>query len=236
MYIIKKKQTEEALQNYINILSHDLRSPLTSIIGYSSFLLEDEPTKDELKKYSSIIKKNGEKMLKMIESYLSLSKIERGKDLLGKKLKKIGELIDEINKNFLVLMGKKKIKILFKDLKNKNIHNSLMNKNILIDEILIYSAVNNLLHNAMDASINLDDNITINIYDLNNELHISFYNKGEISKKVEKKLFKKFVSTKKNGTGIGLYSARLIARAHGGDVIYQPVLGGTRFLFKIPIN
>lgn len=235
--ITKKKQTEQALENYIHIMNHDLKSPITTVLGYSSFLLEDENlTKEEIKKYSTIINKTGKKMAKMIDSYLSLAKIERGQDILGKKSMKIKELVDEISKNFLGLMDKRKINIVFENPNERKMDDNLMKKNVLIDEILIYSVVNNLIHNAIDASLNQEDEINVNIYESNNMLHLGFFNKGEISKEVQKKLFKKFISTKKNGTGIGLYSARLIARAHDGDVLYEGVKDGTRFVLQIPFS
>lgn len=236
--ITKKKQAEYALENYINILNHDLKSPLTSIIGYSSFLLEDEDsTKEEIKKYSGIVNKTGKKMLKMIESYLSLAKIEKGQDLLGKTPKKIIEIVDEINKTFGELINSKKLSIVFGNGYNKPADENLLQKNVNIEEILIYSVINNLLHNAVEASTKTSNNaIILNIYNNNNEFCLSFFNHGEIPKEFQKNLFKKFASTKKNGTGIGLYSARLIARAHSGDVSYQHVTGGTIFTLKIPLS
>jgi len=236
--ITKKKQAELALENYINILNHDLKSPLTSIIGYSSFLLEEEElTKEETKKYSTVINKTGKKMLKMIESYLSLAKIEKGQDVLGKKPKKIIEVIDEINKTFGEIINNNKLSVVFSNLENEPTDKDLLQKTINIEEILIYSVINNLLHNAIEASIKTNnDTIRLNIYSSNNELCLSFFNHGEISKDFQKKLFKKFASTKKNGTGIGLYSARLIAKAHDGDVHYQQIPNGTIFTLKLPLN
>jgi len=236
--ITKKKQAEYALENYINILNHDLKSPLTSIIGYSSFLIEDEDlTKEEIKKYSGIVNKTGKKMLKMIESYLSLAKIEKGQDLLGKTPKKIIDIVDEINKTFGELINSKKLSIVFGNGYNKPADENLLQKNVNIEEILIYSVINNLLHNAVEASTKTTNNaIILNIYNNNNEFCLSFFNHGEIPKEFQKNLFKKFASTKKNGTGIGLYSARLIARAHGGDVTYQHTQGGTIFTLKIPLS
>ncbi len=224
----------ETLENYINILNHDLRSPLATIIGYSSFLIEDELTREEIKKYSTVINKSGKKMLQMMESHLSLAKIERGHEVQGKKMIKTGRLIDKINKNFLELMNQKKINLILRNLENREVDINLLEKNILVDETLIYSVVNNLIRNAIDASLNKEDEIDVNIYESDNVLHLNFFNKGEISKEFQKKLFKKFSSTKKHGTGIGLYSARLIARAHQGDVLYEHVEGGTRFILQIP--
>ncbi len=229
--ITKEKQAEIALENYIHTLNHDLKSPLTSIIGYSSFLVDEELTPEETKKYGAILNKTGKKMLKMIESYLSFAKIEKGQDLLSKKPKPILEFIDEISKNFTELIQGNKMKII---LEGENIKKSLSLKNILIEEILIYSVINNLVHNAIDASPK-GDAISLSIHEENGNLCLKFFNKGEISKDFQKKLFKKFASTKKNGTGIGLYSARLIARAHSGDVTYTSVPLGTIFTLKIPI-
>jgi|GEM_PF-6613322 len=234
--ITKKKHKEESLENYINVLNHDLRSPLTSIIGYSSFLLEEELSNEEIEKYAMVINKTGKKMLKMIESYLRIARLERGQDILDRKSRKITEIIDEINKNFLDFINNKKLKVLLRDLDNNVIDKSILENNISIDEILIYSIINNLIHNAIDASILDSDKIILNIYNDKDNICLSFFNNGGISKEFQKKLFKKFSSTKKNGNGIGLYSARLIARAHGGDVDYQHITGGTRFILKIPID
>ena len=81
----------------------------------------------------------------------------------------------------------------------------------------------------------MEDEITINIYE-EDGLCLNFFNKGEIPKEIKKKLFNKFISSKKNGTGIGLYSAKLIAKAHKGDIHYQSVIGVTKFILKIPFN
>ncbi len=233
--ITKRKEIEHALENYINTLNHDLRSPLAIIIGYSSYLLEEELSREEIIKFSTIINTTGKKMLKMMESYLALAKIERGQDILGKNLKTVVEIINEIKRNFSEIKKSNKIHVSLKDLENKPSNADLMQKLILIDEVLFDSLINNLLHNAVDASTKDDDKIIVNVYE-DNGLCLSFYNTGEISKEIQKKLFKKFISSKKNGTGIGLYSARLIARAHGGDINYQHVTGGTRFILKIPFN
>jgi len=229
--ISKRKQIEQSLGNYINILNHDLRSPLATIIGYSSFLLEDELSKEEVSKFAGIINTTGKKMLKMMESYLALAKIERGQDI-NKKKKLVSEIIGDIRKNFADLISGQKLIIDISDSKKKG---SILEKNILMDEILFYSIISNLLHNALDATIDPIGEITLKIYQ-DQGLCLSFYNQGEIPKEVQKKLFKKFMSSKKNGTGMGLYSARLIARAHGGDVVYQAVSGGTIFALRIPLN
>jgi PAS domain S-box-containing protein len=233
--ITKRKEIEQALENYISILNHDLRNPLTIIMGYSSYLLEEELSKDDIKKFSNIINITGKKMLKMIESYLALAKIERGQDILGKKPKTVGDVISIIKTNFINLSKNNKISILLKDLHGKSFSDNLTQRVVLIDEILFESLINNLIRNAIDGSSKTGDEIIINIYK-EEGFCLSFFNTGEIPKEIQKKLFKKFISSKKNGSGIGLYSARLIARAHGGDLFYQSELGGTRFILKIPFK
>jgi len=234
--ITRRKQIEHALENYINTLNHDLRSPLSIINGYSSYLLEEELSTEEVKNFAGIINSTGKKMLNMMESYLALAKIERGQDISGKKPITINKIISEIKKNFSNLKNNKTLQIFLMDLEKNLPSDGFTKKTIMIDEILFYSLVNNLLCNAIEASLNPNDEININIFEEGDILCFSFFNKGEITKEIQKKLFKKFISTKKNGTGIGLYSARLIARAHGGDVIYEPIVGGTRFTIKVPFS
>ncbi|MEI7809963.1 MAG: PAS domain-containing sensor histidine kinase [bacterium] len=234
--ITKRKQIEQALENYINTLNHDLRSPLAIIIGYSSFLLDESLSPEEIKKFAMIINSTGKKMLKMMESYLLLAKIEKGQDILGKKPKTVVEVMEGVKRIFSDIKGSKKINVHLKDLENKPVDSGLMKKTILIDEILFDSLVDNLLRNAVDASAESDGEVSVNIFQDNDFLRLSFFNKGEISKEIQKRLFKKFISNKKNGTGIGLYSVKLIARAHGGDIQYQSVPGGTRFIVKVPFD
>jgi PAS domain S-box-containing protein len=232
--ITKRKQTEQALENYINTLNHDLRNPLSIIIGYSSLLLEEGLTTEDIKKFSTIINGTGKKMLKMMESYLALAKVEKGQGIIKKKKHTVIEIVNEIERNFSDFKNSNKLEIVFKDLENNSQDNSLIQKSIFIDEILFHSIISNLLQNAVEASAK-DDQIILNVYE-DGGLCLSFFNTGEIPKEIQKKLFKKFFSTKKNGTGIGLYSARLVARAHGGDIQYQSVVGGTRFVLNIPFS
>jgi PAS domain S-box-containing protein len=231
--ITKRKQKEQALEDYINTINHDLRGPLAIIMGYASLMLEENIQTEEIKKFSTVINITGKKMLKMMEGYLALAKIERGQDVLRKKLKNVIEVSKEIERNFLEIKSNKNLKIIFENLSNKPFGFDLFDKVISIDEVLFYSLVNNLLQNAVEGSLETKDEIILNIYS-EKDLYLSFFNKGEIPKENQKKLFKKFISTKKNGTGLGLYSARLIARAHGGDISYQPDSFGTRFTLRIP--
>jgi len=234
--ITKRKQIEYALENYINTLNHDLRSPLSVILGYSSFLLEEDLSPEEIKKFAGIINLTGKKMLKMMESYLSLAKIERGQPVVDKSPIMIAQIISELKNYFVHLDKQDIIQILLEDLDNMPVSINLIEKNIMIDENLFYSLTHNLIHNALEASPSTQDKIMINIFEDKKYLYLSFLNKGEIPIHIQKKLFKKFISSKKNGNGVGLYSARLIARAHGGDISYLSVKDGTRFLLKIPFE
>lgn len=234
--ITKRKQIEQALENYINTLNHDLRSPLSVIIGYSEFLQDENLSKENIHKFSTIIHSTGKKMLKMMESYLLLAKIEKGQDILGKKPRKVIEIIDEIKKIFSELKKGEKLKVLLKNNKDESSDANLIQKTVLTDETLFESLVTNLLRNAIEATSHNDGEIAVNIYEEEENLCISFFNTGEIPKEIQKKLFRKFASSKKHGTGLGLYSVRLIARAHGGDVRHETAPLGTRFVVQIPIG
>jgi signal transduction histidine kinase len=147
----------------------------------------------------------------------------------------VTQIVEEFKTYFLNLGKTDSVEILLKDINGVASNPNLIEKKILIDENLFYSLTSNLIHNAFEASASSIDKIIINIFEDKKNLCIGVFNTGEISKEIQKKLFKKFISSKKNGTGIGLYSARLIARAHGGDISYIPEKGGTRFVLKIPI-
>jgi len=232
--ITESKKIEESLNNYVNIINHDLCSPISNIIGCSSMVISDVLSKEETSKFMEIINNSAKKMLKMIETYLVLAKVEVGNNEIIKKAKTIIDVANEIREIFIEVSNKRnKLVILFNNSEN-NLASDVLQKSIYINETLISAMFLNLLNNAIEASDKINNEITVNVYEKEACVFFEFTNSGEVPESIRGNLMNKFVSSKKRGTGLGLYSAKLIARAHDGDLSYQPLTGYSRFTFEIP--
>lgn len=171
-------------------------------------------------------------MLKMVDNYLLLEKIESGQVNLARAPISILDLVNEIKKNFSDLKIGGNISISLKKQAANFLDSELLQKKVLINENIFPSLISNLLRNAIEASP--EGLVLVNVY-AEDSLCISFSNQGVIPDEIQKNLFQKFNTSKRNGTGLGLYSAKMIAEAHGGKLIYEPLPEGTRFIVTLPL-
>lgn len=228
------KREKNAIDNYMHTLVHDLRNPLSSISGFATLLIEDEYSKKEREEFVKIICDTVDGMFKMIGSYLLLNKFENSGGQLVKKTKTVLELVDSIKKIFGKKYSDNQLHISPKKSEDTSVDFELFKKEVELDQDLFFSALTNLVNNAIEASGQAT--VNVNIFDEDNFLCVSVSNKGEIPKEIAEKLFQKFNTSKTNGTGLGLFSARLIAQAHNGDLYYESLPGGTQFALKIPLK
>ena len=233
--ITEQKNDQAAIENYMHILTHDLRSPMGPILGFSDLLKEDGYSPEEVKNFAGIINDSGRKMLALMEGYLLLKKIECGQTVLSKKPKTIFEIIEEIKKIFVGLKSNGcNLRVIPASLLLGSIDFGFFQKMLSMDDVLFNSLITNLLNNAIEEATRRDKLINVDIHKEDDHIMLSFTNSGEIPHDIQSRLFQKFVSGKSSGTGIGLYSAKLIAEAHDWELIYRPLPGKTSFVIKIP--
>lgn len=233
--ITEQKNDQAAIENYMHILTHDLRSAMGPILGFSDLLKEDGYSPEEVKNFAGIINDSGRKMLALMEGYLLLKKIECGQTVLSKKPKTIFEIIEEIKKIFVGLKSNGcNLRVIPASLLLGSIDFGFFQKMLSMDDVLFNSLITNLLNNAIEEATRRDKLINVDIHKEDDHIMLSFTNSGEIPHDIQSRLFQKFVSGKSSGTGIGLYSAKLIAEAHDWELIYRPLPGKTSFVIKIP--
>jgi len=246
--ISRFKSREESLQNdmnelgrvnsskdnFIAMLSHDLRAPFTSILGFSEILLNDtDLTEREKTEYLVYINNSSQNQLQLINDLLDWSRLQTGRLKIEPQRTSLQNLVfnsvssltgDAIRKNI-------DIKVYVPD-----------NLYIEADERLITQTVTNLLGNAIKFSPEKTSvTITANIY---NEKLSEIIIKDEgvgISDANKEKLFKegKIFSTEgtkgEKGTGLGLALAKEIIEKHSGDIWFYSVPGeGSEFHFTVP--
>ena len=211
-----------AQKEFINIAAHELRNPIQPILGLSDVLLRSnillESSKSNgIKEIVEIIARNAKRLQRLTEDILDITRIE------GKSLK--------LNKQSFVLS--ETIREIVQDLKaenrdfNQNIflsfYDSVLEEpesiSITADQNRIRQVITNLIDNAMKFTPAGKVTIATEINIKNNQVIVRVKDTGTgISSDILPKLFTKFVSRSKKGTGLGLYICKGIIEAHNGRI------------------
>ncbi|MBF0163000.1 MAG: response regulator [Magnetococcales bacterium] len=209
------RQTMKIQEDIERITRHDLKGPLSTIIGYPELLLEDDNLTEQQRIYIKNIERSGYILLEMINRSLDLFKMENGTYNL--KAEKIDLLIilERIVSDLGVHSGAKRVDIFIKEL---DCLDTSAPFHIVGEKMLCYPLFYNLLLNAIEASC---DNGKIGIYLTTQDGYgiIRITNSGEVPHAIKEHFFDKYVTSgKEGGTGLGTYSAWLAARTQGGRI------------------
>ncbi|MBD3321520.1 MAG: response regulator, partial [Chitinivibrionales bacterium] len=194
------------------ISRHDLKSPLQAVISVPSMLLKDLTLSNRQKEMIQMIEKSGYRMLEIINSSLDLFKMETGKYELHAVPVDIISVLGQIKGELETLARPKGIAldILFN---NRTIQES-NTFTVPGEEMLCYSMLANIIKNAIEASPE-DRHVVVNC-DADQGPVVTIHNDGTIPEKIRDTFFEKYATSgKKGGTGLGTYSAMLIAKTMG---------------------
>ena len=225
--LIKKNyielQKEKDLRNSLFQITHEIKNPITVCKGYLDMF--DVHNEEHSQKYIPIIKDEINRVLILLEDFLSIKKLKIEKDVMD-----INLLVEEVSKNFNAIFVNKKINI---------------NKNIEEDEIYIDGDYNrltqvliNLFKNSVEAIDKENGILNINTMSNKNYTKIIIEDNGKgMSKESLNKICKPFFTTKQNGTGLGLYLSNEIIKEHGGTLKYESKENcGTKVTIILPIK
>lgn len=198
-----------------HILRHDLKAPLNGIISLPQIILEEGNLSDGQAMLLKLIEENGYKMLSMINHSLDLFKLERGVYVLCPEPVELLTLLRRLMTEFASLIGPKKLSLRLTV--NGVEPDAQATVEVSGERLLLYSMLANCLKNALEAS---PDDGTVEIAVRTGEATvIAITNHGAVPTGVRTTFFKKFTTEgKSGGTGLGAYSAKLIAGAHGGFI------------------
>lgn len=199
------------------IMRHDMRSPLASIVGLTQIMINDSRMSPEnQKQYLQLIEESGFKLLDMLNLSLNLYKMEQGTyQFVPKQVNVIQTIIKPLNQ-LLKLMEIKKISLV--TIANGTPLNDNSELMIQGEELLCYSMFMNLIKNAMEAAPD-QSSITINCEETGQYTKIAIHNKGAVPENIRTKFFDKYITSGKyGGTGLGTYSAKLMAKTQGGTI------------------
>lgn len=231
------KRLDETKTNFINIAAHQLKTPISGIKGYLSMLAEEDYGKlsPPQKKVSKKILENIDRLIRLVNIFLDVSRIEAGKMRLLK---------EEIGLESLVMAT---VEILMPQIKEKKLEIKLDFEKNLPKVFADPEKIRNVVLNLVDNAIKYTPKGTISIFAKRkgSEVLIGVKDFGigiethEISR-----LFQKFERAKNGmefapqGAGLGLFVVKFIVEAHGGKVWAESrgLNMGTTFYFSLPIK
>lgn len=222
---------------FVAIAAHQLRTPISAIKWIIRMLMDEDlgPLTKEQKDYLTKAYLSNERMVKLINDLLCVTRIEEGK-FLNKQKK--ADLIENMETALALWKGaaeRKGLKFEFQKPAKKTPF-------AFIDVEKVALALQNLVDNAIHYTARGEIIVRVDFLKGKNEFQISVQDTGiGIPKDQQSKVFSRFfragnaVKMETEGTGLGLYIARSIAQAHGGKMFFESEEGkGTTFYFTLP--
>ena len=226
-------ESEQLRANLLRTISHDLRTPLTSISGNASNLMSngdrfDEETKQRL--YADIYD-DSMWLINLVENLLYATRIEEGRMILRTSTELLSEIVEEAVRYSRRKVNAHKLNVDCQD-------DMILVK---VDAKLIIQVIINLVDNAMKyTQPDSEINITISRKDNMAEILVSDNGPG-ISDEDKEKIFEKFycgsnkIADSRRSLGLGLFLCKSIVEAHGGEIsVEDNVPHGSVFRFTLP--
>jgi PAS domain S-box-containing protein len=234
---IELKKLNKLKTTFLNVTTHELRSPMTSIIGYLQMILKEKQGRltSEQKKSLQICLNNSKRLNILIEDLLDFSRLESGTLKFVTEETNLYDMIDEIINTMNKPAEEKNIKL------DSSIDEKL--PILTIDSYRVKQVLINLVNNAIKFSSD-GSPIHINAKKLKNDIQFEVQDFGRgIPEDKRNKIFETFyqVDTDKDrkvgGTGMGLSISRGIVMAHGGKIwVDSDESKGSIFKFTLPIS
>ncbi|MGB0388639.1 MAG: sensor histidine kinase [Ardenticatenaceae bacterium] len=230
------RQLNKQKNQFLGMAAHDLRNPLSGIMGFSEFLLQEpDLSSEEQQEFLQIIHQSSQFMLRLVNDLLSYSTVESGK--LELRLEKTN-LVAQIQRNVelnRVIAQQKGIQISFDHDQNLPA--------VLLDGPKIDQVLNNLISNAIKYS-HPDTQIEVTLRQEDSQIVIAVQDQGQgIPADEVDKLFKPFQKTSvqstagEESTGLGLAIVKNIVQGHQGRIWVTSQVGkGSTFYISLPIH
>ena len=209
-------KSERLKTELISNVSHDLRTPLTSIINYVNILQQDSVTEEERKEYLSILEKKSKKLKVLIDDLFEMSKINSGKMELNKEDIDIMSLIHQAIGEYSFLYEDKNI-----EFKVESNYEEIIMK---LDGKMISRAIENIVINSLKYSLE-KTRVYVEVEKTDKGVNIAFKNIANYDMDFDdNEIFERFVRADKSrnsnieGSGLGLAITKSIVELHGGVV------------------
>lgn len=224
---------DEYQRNFISNISHDFRSPLTSIKGYLEAMLDGTIPPDNYNKYLNTILFEAERLTGLTTNLLTLNQLDNTKQLLNKTDFDINYIIRKTTDLYEGVCQKNKITL------ETNFESE--HQFVTADQAKIQQVINNILDNAIKFSPH-NSSIIISTYVKVEKVFITIKDHGQgIPKESLSRIWERFYKSDtsrgkdKKGTGLGLAITKEIINAHHENINVISTVGvGTEFSFSLP--
>ena len=233
--VTRIKEYEKLKSDMISLMSHELRTPITSINGFAELLVMDEKLPSEAREFLSIINTEAQRLSRMIDTFLSVTKLEAAD---RQEVLKIPLMLDEVVRESVsslqTVARRKRIRLVEKD--------GAKLPPVAADRSLITQAVTNLLDNAIKYSPERSS-VTLSTALEADAVRVTIEDRGYgIPPEALDRVWEKFYRVTRDGhdkeeesTGLGLSFVREIVERHGGQVALESEVGrGSKFSFTLP--
>ena len=236
--IEKKSKIDEMRKSFISDVSHELKTPIALIQGYSEGLLENVNTDPENRKfYAEVILDETNKMDKMVRQLIELTKLEYEKREFNNRTFNIVELEKEIVRTSQVMLDEKGTQVEFE---TEDVID------VFADDMFISQIITNYLTNAIKHVKDVDGEkyikITNKVISDKSKVRVTLFNTGEnISKENLSRIWNRFFKADEarnrddGGSGIGLSIVRAIMNNYGNDYGVENKYNGVEFFFEIDL-
>ena len=232
------KNAKKSKDEFVAMISHELKTPLTPIKIYTSALKNPKVYGELNQKQTEAVQGinfNAQRLEKLIEDLLDAQRLETGRMMFKKDKFSVNEILDESVKSYQIICEEKNIEI-----------TSKMNEEIFIysDKKRIQQVLDNLCRNSIDFVPKNTGIITIFAERKNDDVIFSVKDNGRgILKQAQEKLFTRFyqadtsLTRRHGGTGLGLAICKGIVEGLGGKIWLESTVGkGTNVYFTIPVG
>jgi two-component system phosphate regulon sensor histidine kinase PhoR len=234
LYVIfNQRRLSETQKQFINNMTHEFRTPISTIMLSSGVLRDPAIVRDipRLSNYAKIIQEESNRLFSQVENILQATMIEESKLSMNMELTDLDELVAHEIEKFKIRLPGDTISIECK----------AVNSMVMADKIHISNAIKNLLDNALKYTEGAPT-IQVRTSDSDSHVLIEIQDNGiGIPKAFQKKIFSKFYRIQQGnvhnnkGFGLGLHYVKNVLKLHGGKVYVNSEPGkGSTFTLKLP--
>jgi signal transduction histidine kinase len=227
-------QADKLKDEFVALISHDLRTPLTSIMGYVELALEDvgEPLDDERRSYLEVVSRSSDRLLRLVDDLLFVARVQAGRLVLERKQLDLCAIARQSVLEARPRAENKQLSIAF------NGNGPVM---LEADKGRLFQLLDNLISNAIKFTPE-GGRVDVNVAAVPGSAVLEVADTGMgLGPGEEKLVFDRFfrssrvVAQQVPGTGLGLFISRAIVEAHGGTIAVSSREGtGTTFRIQLP--
>jgi signal transduction histidine kinase len=234
---LQLQRLDEAKDEFVSMASHQLRTPLTSVKGYISMVLEGDMGKITTTQRQVLGEAytSSERMVHLINDFLNVSRLQTGKFMLEKHPIDLSKIVAKEVESLQTTAKARELTLEY--------HKPSYFPTLYLDEGKIRQVLMNFIDNAIYYS-HEDMKIEVKLEVVGGEVVLTVRDEGiGVPKEEQVHLFSKFFRAsnarkqRPDGTGVGLFLAKKVVVAHGGKIIFESTEGkGSTFGFRLPIK